>query len=56
MYLFIGLTGILKVEEVSNIIRKKIKALICIRLPPTLNCKDAEKFVINSLTKDPLNN
>ncbi len=49
----IGLTGLPKAEGASNVLRKNLKATISIRLPPTLNCKDAEKVVIDTLTKNP---
>jgi len=49
----IGLNGLPKAEGAPYVLRKNLKAAISIRLPPTLNCKDAEKIVIDALTKDP---
>ena len=49
----IGLSGLPNAEEASNVLKKKIKVIVHVRLPPTLNRKDAEKIVIDTLTKDP---
>lgn len=42
-----------QVEGSGNILRSKIKACLSFRLPPTFNCKDAEKIITEILTKDP---
>ena len=48
-----GMSGFPPAEGAGNVLRYKTKAKISIRLPPTFNCKEAEKVVCDVLTKDP---
>lgn len=48
-----GMTGFPPAEGAGNVLRYRTKAKLSIRLPPTFNCKDAEKVVTEVLTKDP---
>ena len=49
----IGMTGVPPAECAGNILRHKTKVKISIRLPPTFDCKEAEKVITELLTKDP---
>ena len=44
-----GMTGFPAAEGAGNVLRYKTKAKLSIRLPPTFNCKDAEKVVTEVL-------
>ncbi len=48
-----GITGFPPAEGAGNVLRAKTKAKISVRLPPTFNGKDAEKVLVDILTKDP---
>ena len=48
-----GMTGFPAAEGAGNVLRYKTKAKLSIRLPPTFNCKEAEKVVCDVLSKDP---
>ena len=48
-----GMTGFPAAEGAGNILRAKTRAKIAIRLPPYFDCKESEKIVIETLTKDP---
>jgi acetylornithine deacetylase/succinyl-diaminopimelate desuccinylase-like protein len=48
-----GMTGFPPAEGAGNVLRAKTKARISVRLPPTFNCKESEKILIDVLTKDP---
>ena len=48
-----GMSGFPPAEGAGNILRAKTKAKIAFRLPPTLDCKESEKIIIDFLTKDP---
>ena len=48
-----GITGFPPAEGAGNVLRAKTKAKISFRLPPTFNCKESEKIIIETLTKDP---
>ena len=48
-----GMTGFPPAEGAGNVLRYRTKAKLSVRLPPTFNCKDAEKVVTEVLTKDP---
>ena len=48
-----GMTGFPPAEGAGNVLRRKIKAAISIRLPPTFKGKESEKIVTEILTKDP---
>jgi hypothetical protein len=47
------MTGFPAAEGAGNILRAKTRAKIAIRLPPYFDCKESEKIVIETLTKDP---
>ena len=49
----IGMTGVPPAECAGYILRHKTKVKISIRLPPTFDCKEAEKVITELLTKDP---
>jgi hypothetical protein len=48
-----GLNGIPSTSKAGNVMLPFIEAKLSIRLPPTKNPKDAEKFVLKTLTANP---
>lgn len=49
----IGMSGLPEAEAGGNLLSSGIKVRISIRLPPTLDRKEAEKMVTDILTRDP---
>lgn len=48
-----GMTGFPAAEGAGNVLRAKTKAKLSFRLPPTFDCKESEKVITETLTKDP---
>ena len=49
----IGIDGLPSVQDAGNVLHSKIELLLSIRTPPTLNSKEAAKFAIEELMRDP---